>query len=66
MSRLRGPTHKDASSNALDAEMEQLSRGMALLLAARDRTLTLAEQRASAVVSLNLAHDHHIQPYSSH
>ena len=29
----------------LDIETEKLSRGMALLLAARDRTLTLAEQR---------------------
>ena len=40
-SRVPGSVRDDVS----DIETEKLSRGMALLLAARDRTLTLSEQR---------------------
>lgn len=41
------PQQSPVDGTERDRELERLSRGMSLLLAARDRVLTLSEQRVS-------------------
>lgn len=43
----QGPRWAEDASSERDQEMDKLSRAMTLLLAARDRVLTIAEQRVS-------------------